>query len=222
MSRPTLFLFAILLASVGTSGCEHAPNAPRHIAPTVDACAELSSNQSLELGTGSSGFIALETGDEVGQAWGPQGGDHVWASLRMRGIFGGGDWRDNPECEELDGGMCGPIAPEDAPRATVNLWHNETLIASTGEDRPFAAVDGVATGLTAFLQWPYSTAEMAWMELSDISQEDIDAAEAAEAAELRFEVLVRDACGTVLSDERTVSIQIEWLQQEDVGLPPGF
>jgi len=206
-SMPPFFL----LLGVLIAGCEPVVDAPDRTYATEEVCDQLAPEQSVELGTGSSVFVPLEAGDLVMQAWGPQGGDHVWGALRINGVFGGGDWRDDPDCMEGEGSICGPIAPEDAPTATINLWHDDTLVASTGDALSFQADQGLAVGIPAILRMPYSSAAMEWADPSEISQESIDEAQAADAAELQFEVTVRDACGAELTDERMVRIAIGWL-----------
>lgn len=208
--RPTIPLLLIL--GVVAAGCELVSDAPGLVSATEEVCEQLALEQSIELGTGGDGFIPLEDGDLVMQAWGPQGGDHVWGALRMTGIFGGGAWRDDPDCADGEGVGCGPIAPEDAPTAMINLWHNDILVASTGEALSFQADQGLAIGLIAILNSPYSSAAMECADPSEISQEVLAAAQAAEAADLQFEVIVRDACGAELTDERTVRLAIEWLE----------
>jgi hypothetical protein len=202
-TRPTALLALSLL---GLSACTSVGSGP---IPTPDLCAALAADQALELGTGGADFVALEDGDEVEQSWGPQGGDHVWASLRMQGVFGGGTWTPQTNCG--DGGDCSDIAPGDAPRATIELWHGDELVAATAEDTPVRGVDGLAIGLTVFLFGPYSTAEMTLRAPESITDEEVALAEAADRGELQFVATLRDACGSELTAERNVSFSVGWL-----------
>jgi len=59
--------------------------------PDVDAGARI--EPSLELGTGFSAFAPLEADQRVDIIAGPQGGFHLWASLRTHGLRSATTWR---------------------------------------------------------------------------------------------------------------------------------
>ena len=55
-----------------------------------DACkAAAAQGPELTLGTGETSFVSLADGDRVGWDYGSQGGQHVWAALRVKGIVQG-------------------------------------------------------------------------------------------------------------------------------------
>jgi hypothetical protein len=51
-----------------------------------EAPAATAAAPSCELGTGASSFIAVHDGDRVPIIFGPQGGYHVWGSVRAKGL----------------------------------------------------------------------------------------------------------------------------------------
>ncbi len=201
----------VCLALLGAFGCAGLPDHP--VRPSENICASLAPTAAVELGTGASSFVELNSGDEVLQGYGAQGGDHVWASLRMDGIFGGGVWDEVP-CEDGEFDDCGPVAPSDAPKVTIELLHGERIVAATAIDTPVQGEDGITTGITVFLHDPYSSVAFESRDPDlplEVPQSAISNAEAAEEGQLTFSVVLKDACGSVVRDEREVSISIPWL-----------
>ena len=201
-------LTALLLA-----GCPVGPTPA-----TCDALAE--EGVSLEVGGGLENFTLLEPGALMEQGWGPQGGDHVWVSLRTTGLFGGSEWREDPfACPPgmIGGGNCGPRASEDSPRVWIDLTHDETLVARLGGESgaQFRMEGGEALGLTAMLQDEYSTYN--WEGVRDVPADVVERAMLVDEAELLLSVTVEDACGSSITTEETVRINVEWLEDEPDG-----
>ncbi len=65
--------------------------------PADDLCAEAGGAASLELGTGEQAFEPLEPGSELGFYAGPQGGHHVFVSVRATGLVPGTGDLSNPD-----------------------------------------------------------------------------------------------------------------------------
>lgn len=72
--HPLALCAAVALASCGTS------------IPSGDAGVADAASVECEVGTGVDGFVPIEPGDEVMLIAGPQGGYHVFTSVRLRGI----------------------------------------------------------------------------------------------------------------------------------------
>src|SRR5262249_1737105 len=75
----------------GAAGCDmldiiYGENAVNG-APVEDAAVTHGSaaNWAIDIGTGASTFIPLTDNEEVARVHGPQGGEHVWISLRIAG-----------------------------------------------------------------------------------------------------------------------------------------
>ena len=63
----------------------------------------ITGDPSLELGRGSKNFVSVNDGDDWGAANGPQGGSHLWVSVRSGGV--GPSAVVDMRFEELDGGI---------------------------------------------------------------------------------------------------------------------
>ncbi|HCP45214.1 MAG TPA: hypothetical protein DIU15_04190 [Deltaproteobacteria bacterium] len=206
LSRPApLIILAVALNLVACGG-SFAP-------PSGEACAELADQHYLEIGTGANEFVPLAPGDEVRQSWSDEGGDHVWASLRVGGIYSGGLGSVGKDCQGEQ--ECVEAIPEDAPRLTVALWRDDVLVASYGMESeggvPFHIEDGEAVGITAVLEQDYSSYTYLGVDHASIDQDIIDAARAVEESRLRFVAVVEDACGVSLIAEEEVSMTVLWL-----------
>ena len=177
--------------------------------PGCLTCADVADAEpTLELGTGSTGFRALEEGDPVETGYGFQGGDHVWLSLRSTGLHPGYDEAPAPPSPFVGGrGGMEEVAGRDRPTVTATLGGDVGTVASVG-DMPVLLEDGAAEAVTLFLQGPFSSVEMdpAWATETDRAQ-----AEAAEAETLLLRAELTDVCGTTVSAERWVTIVIDWL-----------
>ena len=74
--------------------CVSSPAAAGLVAALVLGCGASHEDQapaaaaapSCELGTGASSFIAVHDGDRVPIIFGPQGGYHIWGSVRAKGL----------------------------------------------------------------------------------------------------------------------------------------
>lgn len=209
LSRVLCLLFSI--ATLNLAGCGGSFSSP-----SPELCAELAENHYLEIGTGVDEFVPLQPGDEVRQSWGAEGGDHVWASLKVGGIYGGGQWAGTGACDSGDD--CSGPTSEDAPRVTIALWRDDVLVASRGMESdsgvPLHIEDGEVLGMTASLEDDYSSYTYLGVEHASIEQATIDAARAVEASNLRFVALVEDACGASLIAEQEVSMTVLWLHGE--------
>ena len=91
--------------AVSVAACEGADGTPRVSSPSTaidamtlpeadaGAVVEPSIEPSLELGTGFSVFAPLEPDQSIEIIAGPQGGFHLWASLRTHGLSSATTWR---------------------------------------------------------------------------------------------------------------------------------
>ncbi len=73
MRLALLFSFLVACDPASPAACEEAAEIPGV----------------LEIGTGESDYEPVSDGDDVKLAYGPQGGQHVWGSLRAEGIVSG-------------------------------------------------------------------------------------------------------------------------------------
>lgn len=138
----------------------------------------------LEIGTGESTFTPVADGDRLTVNWGPQGGQHIWGSLRATGIVG--------ETLNLDADM--------QPVVTFQIVaDDETLAGYSATPRFFTRRDGTfeLVGETLFvLYYSYDTGGGGGFGGFD----GLDGVEA------RMVARVEDACGRVLTAERTVTL----------------
>ena len=200
---------ALLLA-----GC---PTGPTEA--TCDALAE--EGATLEVGGGLDAFTMLEPGALMEQGWGSQGGNHVWVSLRTTGIFEGSPWREDPfACPPGmmgGGGECGPQASDDSPRVWLDLSHEGMSVAGLGGEvgAMIRLEGGEALGLTAILESDYSA--HFWEGVEDVPEDVLERATLVDEAELLLTATVEDACGTTVTTEEVVRINVEWLEDPAVG-----
>jgi hypothetical protein len=134
----------------------------------------------LEIGTGESTFTPVANGDRLAVNWGPQGGQHIWGSLRATGIVG--------ETLDFDADM--------QPIVTFQIVaDDETLAGYSATPRFFSRRDGTfeLVGETLFvLYYSYDTGGGGFDGLDGV--------------EARMVARVEDACGRVLTAERTVTL----------------
>ncbi len=132
----------------------------------------------VEVGTGSESFEPFAEGDTVGYVLGPQGGFHVWGSLRVTGMVPGD-----------------PTNLSDPENATVTyqvLYANGDLLGGFTElPRGFTPVEGDA-----------STYEIIGETLL-IAVQGVDGAEGEAVA---ITATVTDSCGTTVTDSRAVTL----------------
>jgi hypothetical protein len=134
----------------------------------------------LEIGTGEFTFTPVADGDRLTVYWGPQGGQHIWGSLRATGIVG--------ETLNFDADM--------EPVVTFQIFVEEEHLAGySATPRFFTRRDGSfeLVGETLFVDY-YSY---------DTGGGGFDGFDGVEA---RMVARVEDACGRVLTAERTVTL----------------
>ncbi len=91
-----------------------------------DACkAAAAQGPELTLGTGETSFVSLADGDRVGWDYGSQGGQHVWAALRVKGIVQG---------------LSSSIAVEGNPLVSMKLKSDGERLGELGETPHFFTV----------------------------------------------------------------------------------
>jgi hypothetical protein len=79
----------LLWLAACTSGPDPDPgtDTPCEPAITEDLCPEAATySPTLELGTGELAFTEIAPEDILVPAWGPQGGQHIWATIRTTGL----------------------------------------------------------------------------------------------------------------------------------------
>jgi hypothetical protein len=128
------------------------------------------------VGTGSDAFVPLADGDDVMIVQGPQGGFHVFASVRVRGLEPG-----NPE----------DLGDPDNPTTVFQAFEGD------------ARVDLDASTYTQGLD---ATGEDGLYEMvGRLLILDIQAAAELDGATLRLTVSITDAAGRSAADQRTVT-----------------
>ncbi len=164
---------------------------------------------SVTVGTGESSFDPLSEGDHLTPAWGPQGGQHLWASVRTTG---------------LHPGSLGSRSAVSPSTIAISVHDDEGAVASYGpverslQRRLGDGFQGEATGLTAVVHAAWDLGYPLDFLLPDgTSYEDATAADwEAASAEARartwsFEATVTDACGNEASDAVAVRLDDLWL-----------
>ncbi len=145
-----------------------------------ETCEELAQRDaSLELGTGEDLYEALEDGDPIYAVHGPQGGSHAWVGARATGIDPGEGFGET----------------NDGPQITWTLWYGDTYIGEGSSASRLLELDGAyqVEGQMLFLEtWD--------LDLWEYGEEPVYELEVTLVAELE------DACGTVLTTERELTL----------------
>lgn len=194
---PTRWVLPALLGSAAAllAGCE-------------PSCEELAEEEAwLEIGQGMESFEPIEDGATLEAAWGSQGGQHFWSSLRTDGVHRG------------------PLVGNDealwSKRPSILFTvHSEELILASYETshealarRPLG--EGERVGATAFIRLnPWDLPELFPEDYDPenyIDQETEQAAwnhaiDQALGRQWTFTATVEDFCGTQVSDSRSVSL----------------
>ncbi|MEE2830631.1 MAG: hypothetical protein VX498_15695 [Myxococcota bacterium] len=192
LHTPALLLGATLLSAL--SGCE-------------DSCDELEGEEHwLEAGTGDQNFEALSEGQSVTAAWGSQGGQHVWGSLRAGGVHRGPLIRT-------------PNNFESQPEITFALESEELLLGQFGPSNQtvFRRPDGSAefVGGTVFIMMnPWDTSELfpeGYNPDTVVEEEErvlawAYAIEQLEARDWLLTASLTDRCGNTVTDQRTLKL----------------
>jgi hypothetical protein len=188
----------VLALSLLLSGCE----------PSCEKLAEQTA--SIELGTGFEDFEVVADGDALEPAWGNQGGQHIWSSLRASGVH--------------RGYLIGTDARSVATRPTVRFSlesDGDTLALYSTENQAVTHLgdgSGEVIGATAFINLnPYDTPQFFPEDFDPDDWESWEegeneaawtyAQEMIEGMDWLFTVTLTDSCGTEVSDSRTVRIE---------------
>jgi len=135
-ARPIAWCTAALVVALGacptSTSTTSTTGMPDNQSCPITGTGLITGSPSMEMGRGSREFIAAADGDTWTAANGPQGGSHLWLSLRTTGL--GPDIRLEYVFEELDGG----ILANTPGTATVCA----SSVSPTGQER---------IGITAFL-----------------------------------------------------------------------
>ncbi len=188
---PRLLLVPLALAlALALAGC-----------PEVDCARQAESTPSLELGTGSSSFQPILDGDVLSAAWGAQGGNHVWLSMRTQGILNG---YPEPGLPGLGAGL------RDAPTAEIALERPDGLLLVEQSLSPYLDNDE-AVGITAVLQYEFSES---WGDEGEAETDPTELLEETERMDLLLTAEVTDVCGVTVSDERIIRLRFPWIEQQ--------
>ncbi len=141
----------------------------------VDCDALAETPATIELGTGSAVFKSLDDGDDLEIELGPQGGMHVWGSVRLTGVH--------------------PGDPDD-PLSLDNPLLQFSVTEADGTTRAFADARG------ALRVRDDGTVE----RIGEVVQFNTGRIDDVAWHEVTWAVTFADACGTALSDERTVRL----------------
>jgi len=188
--RVALLLPVLLLAS----GCE-------------PSCEELSEQTpSIEVGIGTESFEPITEGAVLEAAWGNQGGQHIWSSLRVSGVHRGSFVGSDAASAESRPAVRFAVESGESVLALYQVEHQ--MLARTTEGAEFV-------GATAFINFnPYSLPELFPEGFDPEENYDEDefneafasAKELAHSMDWQFSITLTDSCGTEVSDSRTVRV----------------
>lgn len=116
------------VAGLVASACSTPAEDPKFVLAEVPASPP---TLTVEVGTGTKDFVALADGDAVDLTYGPQGGFHIWTSVRVRNANVSGV-QINLRAKLDDGSLVGPPS-----RTAVNLEVKDDGSAVAGGLRSF-------------------------------------------------------------------------------------
>ena len=190
---------SLSLLLIGLSGCD----------PSCETLAE--KTPMLELGTSmgdgvEDDFISINDGDIINPEWGPQGGQHFWASVRTTNLKRGAPVGTNE------------AAQVDRPELQISIYNGEDIIATyfrTNQQLTHhAGLVGQVHGLTVIDTFnPYDHPHFFPEDFDPDGGPDWNPDEAWEFAlenvystDWTFEAVLIDKCGTEVRDSRSIRI----------------
>ena len=189
-SRVVLLLASLLLVS----GCE-------------PSCEELSEETpTIEVGIGTESFEPIMEGAVLEAAWGNQGGQHIWSSLRGSGVHRGSALGSDATSAESRPSVRFAVESGESVLALYQVEHQ--MLSRTIEGGEFV-------GATAFINFnPYSLPELfpegfdpeENYDKDEFNEAFASAKELAHSMDWQFSITLKDSCGTEVSDSRTVRV----------------
>ena len=188
----TSCLLCLLASGVGVGCGPRTDGIPRNCKPLteVDLCEEARAlTPTVELGTGETSFEAFEDMAILTPVWGPQGGQHIWASFRATGL--------NPGVE------CSEPGTNDPVRVTLSANINDGAFGPYEfETESYLEGDSESSqtqGITSII----CVYDIAWA-YPDLYEIPTD-----------WQLTVTDSCGTTVSDTRDFLLDLSEYNREE-------
>lgn len=153
----------------------------------------------IEVGDGTHGFTSIEDGAVLAVERGSQGGQHVWAAVLAGGL--------HPGSPDITEGLRNDDLPwiEFQLESAEGVHSNENLLRRPLD--PIGDHHGLETRQVPFRHWPVLP--------DDWAEQDIGEREAhLETVDFTLRVIIDDACGDTLTDERTVRLDFPAREEE--------